>query len=375
MGKEINISEDMIQEVLCKLPLKSVLRFKCISRQWLSLISSKYFIKQHLKISKSSTDDEDNKLFFSFKLNQTFYRFSGFGSCSLGNDPIVMTHHFDNHLTRNPILIVGSCNGLILININKSSKKLLLWNPLTKEVNDNTPPPCFDDKDQVPSVYGFGYDEAQDAYKVVCVELSFKCPYAAHMYSFKTGSWKKIGNFDKGFLDEDHAKFVNGRFHWLAWTTTRFAYRGFFEIVSLDLAEEKYESIGGPKCFSNHNGSNHILKLEELGGFLSLVVTMRYEHDVNVWAMMEYGNAESWTKVWKLSNFFSYRDRVLHRSVMKAKPLCLKKNGDIAVALGTNIIVYNGKNEMCKSPINTLGVCIEQFTVYRESLVSPFGDE
>lgn len=72
-----------------------------------------------------------------------------------------------------------------------------------------------------------------------------------------------------------------------------------WDIVSLRLveAQEKYQVVVSPKCFTNSN----IPKLENLGGYLSLIHTTF--SDMNVRVMMKYGVAESWTKIWILSNF------------------------------------------------------------------------
>ncbi|PNX60643.1 F-box protein, partial [Trifolium pratense] len=46
-------SDDLLTEFLSLLPVKSLLRFKCVSHSWKSLISDPNFVKFHLKKSKS----------------------------------------------------------------------------------------------------------------------------------------------------------------------------------------------------------------------------------------------------------------------------------------------------------------------------------
>ncbi|EYU32835.1 hypothetical protein MIMGU_mgv1a023169mg, partial [Erythranthe guttata] len=52
-----DLPEEIIEEILlCNLPVKTLLRFKCVSKQWRSLISSKHFVERHLAKNSSSLD-------------------------------------------------------------------------------------------------------------------------------------------------------------------------------------------------------------------------------------------------------------------------------------------------------------------------------
>lgn len=41
-------SEDLLAEILLDFPVKSLTRFKCVSKQWLAIISSPYFVRRYL---------------------------------------------------------------------------------------------------------------------------------------------------------------------------------------------------------------------------------------------------------------------------------------------------------------------------------------
>ncbi|XP_010431271.1 PREDICTED: putative F-box protein At3g52320 [Camelina sativa] len=45
------IPEEVLIDILIRLPVKSLMRFKCVSRIWLSLITSRYFTNLYLKSS------------------------------------------------------------------------------------------------------------------------------------------------------------------------------------------------------------------------------------------------------------------------------------------------------------------------------------
>ncbi|EEF35969.1 hypothetical protein RCOM_1028290 [Ricinus communis] len=48
-----HVPEDIAIDILLRLPVKPLLRFKCVSKTWYSLISDPCFIKSHLQLSNN----------------------------------------------------------------------------------------------------------------------------------------------------------------------------------------------------------------------------------------------------------------------------------------------------------------------------------
>ncbi|EYU32646.1 hypothetical protein MIMGU_mgv1a020901mg [Erythranthe guttata] len=376
----IELPEELIEEILYFLPAKILLRLKCVSRSWNSLISSKSFIKEHAK--KSSTDGnlDRSKLMLNYdesyknvRYMRVFCQPRSLVSCPIQNllrkgDPVDTV--LDSHRMKesgydiqiDDVRILGSCNGLILISVNYS-RKLFLWNPFTRKMRNIPHAASFTRSEFLsvqPFTYSLGYDEYADDYKIVCIISDYAKPCQTHIYSSKNNTWKKIESFDKGVLLDDTGKFVNGKLHWLAAKDD-----GVREIFSLDLRKEKYEVVARPENYSKRVRPF----LRELGGYLSLISLSSSVDDISVWVMMKYGMRESWTKIWTSSKL-DYPGKV----ICGASPLCLKKNGDITVAFGNNVVVYNGGNVLRKSRVDMLDGVIDS-VVYVETLVSPFGDE
>ncbi|XP_059664089.1 F-box/kelch-repeat protein At3g06240-like [Cornus florida] len=51
------LTQHLIVEILSKLPVKALLRFKCVSKRWRSLISDPHFIKAHLNQSLTTNSN------------------------------------------------------------------------------------------------------------------------------------------------------------------------------------------------------------------------------------------------------------------------------------------------------------------------------
>ncbi|XP_012833483.1 PREDICTED: F-box/kelch-repeat protein At3g23880-like [Erythranthe guttata] len=368
MGTEIerrisrHLPEEIIEEILHRLPSKSLLRFKCVSKQWRSFISSKQFIKRHLNKSNIDTDLANRRLVSSFRRSPDIVGFMSLFRGpnttldprylrSLLNDDIIATLDSEHSCmgdSTHEVRIVGSCNGLVLITI-ENDHNLYLWNPCTREIKKIRYPRLAFKK-----VYGLGYDECADDYKVVCIFFTTRRTSSqTEVYSLKADSWKKIEHFDKGSNYPPMCKsgmLVNGRLHWLMGNDD-----DDLVIISLDLVGEKYEIVAGPENVTENICFGSVLN--NLGGYLCLITTSSVTGHQSVWVMIEYGQTESWTKIWTCSN---------SDDSMKMWPL--KKHG-----------IYNGKNVWCKNMGCVRRVYMVDATTepicYVESLVSPFGDK
>ncbi|CAA3024875.1 Hypothetical predicted protein [Olea europaea subsp. europaea] len=83
-----------------------------------------------------------------------------------------------------------------------------------------------------------------------------------------------------------------------------------------------------------------------------------------VWVLKEYGVKESWTKV----VFIPYMDDP--GKYMYSIPLCILPNGEVLLALGSSIVVYNLQDNSFRFPkITNVNDFLGAIT-YVESLVS-----
>ncbi|KAI8008747.1 F-box/kelch-repeat protein [Camellia lanceoleosa] len=125
------LPEEVLIEILSRLPVKSLLRFTCVSKPWRSLITSPSFINTHLNKSTNNTlthllllrytclnpNQEHYSLHFD---NKTFNRYAQFIS------PF-KTHFY--------FRVVGTCNGLVCLSDDRFGDKhnIILWNPMIRK--------------------------------------------------------------------------------------------------------------------------------------------------------------------------------------------------------------------------------------------------
>ena len=70
---------------------------------------------------------------------------------------------------------------------------MFMWNPVTRRLS-KVPDDCLKTMSGRYMLYGFGYDETTDDYKVVVISDS----NLVKIYSLEFGDWKNCDNFPKG---------------------------------------------------------------------------------------------------------------------------------------------------------------------------------
>ncbi|KAI3823016.1 hypothetical protein L1987_10619 [Smallanthus sonchifolius] len=351
-----SLLQEIIVEILSRLPVESLLRCRSVCKLWYSLISDPHFVKSHLNLSTCNTLYAHHRLIFSTvpKINLK--------SCSLYDvmyDNSVNALELDYPLKhpRKSVWMVGSCNGLLCIAIEEDT--LFIWNPSTRKSNRlpycgrKAQPGCY-------VLYGFGYEECTDDYRVVEISCVFKegAKYdtVVRIYSLKNGNWKKIGAFPHGIPLDDSGKFSNGALHWAA--SKDFGSSYSWMIVSLDLAKETYGEILQPVYAEGDKD----LTLGALGECLCVLCNYRGIR-AELWVMKVYGVKDSWTKLVSIPYLTDPgRDQF-------SVPFCISNDGKLLLQFGSKLIVYDSKNSS-SSEIQNFDECLEACT-FVESLVSP----
>lgn len=349
--RKIIESEDLILEILKRVPVKSVLKLRLLSKSFDSLISSPYFVRQHhfksciAQLLVSSLDNCNifviKKCFLSQLLNHQ--------SC----DSVDLNYPQKPH---SDVEIVGSCFGLVCLAIDECF--FFLWNPSTRKYR-NLPVDDYKFRNS-DTVYGFGYDDSVYDFKVVSVKcyvphLEIGYRTTVRVFSSKSNSWSSVNPLPSVLSVPlfDSGKFVNGALHWF-WTPFSQSPPSCF-ILSFSMRSELYDEVEQP-TYDLLPGTKRHLILGILNNCLCILCNYEATRS-DLWIMNEYGNKQSWTKLLSMP----YLNE-------PSAPLFMSPKGDIILKLGSRLSVYSSTDGKFKeAEISDFSECMEAIT-YTESL-------
>ncbi|KAL3630863.1 hypothetical protein CASFOL_023847 [Castilleja foliolosa] len=341
----VNLPWDVTTEILSMLPVKSLMRFKCVSKSFYDLISNDpIFIKNHLY--------HHRRLQSSMKIlvsDCTAY-WDSLSSCSIssitpGDDT---THELKLPFGDGPWdvsdgCIHNSCDGLFCIELyTYKCDEVMIWNPSTRQLKKL--PACqLPHKEGSPCVgrvrYSLAHDSLSGRYKLLglCRDLDRFRPC---LYSSEMEKWRYVDNlsFDhvRGYCRyERDPTIVNGAFHWLA--SPNVPFRKVSVVVSLDVSNETYATLELPQALKDSRKYGRILCA--LKGKLCVLCASKPEHDRELWVMNEYGVADSMTRMFSISGvelpedfyrpLYMLEDDtfVIYRIRLKGSPTSFYKDG------------------------------------------------
>lgn len=214
--------DDLLTEILVHLPIKSLMKFKCISKHWQSLISSPGFSRRRYPDSHlvsglilRPTHDCVVKKEYDFVPLKYTSTTAPFRSLTFVNNP-------------SGLIILQSCNGLLLCASSISDWNIpcdyCIYNPTSHEFV--TVPPLGDENSRFIRRIGLAYDPAKSShFKIVCIRSdsleviqNAGISYQIEVYSSQTGSWRLSGvPFVLPYNSQYGAGvFWNGAIHWIS---------------------------------------------------------------------------------------------------------------------------------------------------------------
>ncbi|KAK4751056.1 hypothetical protein SAY87_004538 [Trapa incisa] len=342
-----DLPNDVLAEILVQFPLKSLLRFRSVSRSWNSLITSQSFIALHLSHSMDAAGgtDKDSSIFLRYyshsrgRLINTVYRDDGGESLTEDQELEFPIKNYDNYN------YVGACNGLIcLADYDINHLRVVLWNPSIRTCIC-VPIPRLIGTDNVHIyTFGFGFDRHNEQYKVLRMIYAVGQNYRrlvqpeVEVYVLGTDRWRSIDCHAPYVVPESSSQaFFRGGIHWLGCREDHSTV-----IVVFDVQEEVFRDIEIPDnlrqrninrlSVSSHGDSFYLMECDPWRGGRCLVGVF------DIW-VMEYGVKDSWTKQFSID----VRD---HGKGLLKRVLGFRKDGKIlAVNREEELVSYHPKSQ------------------------------
>ncbi|KAM4071905.1 hypothetical protein ACJW30_11G093700 [Castanea mollissima] len=307
--RDIYLPDDLvINNILTRLPVKSVMRFRCVCKSWYSSIKPSDFIDTHLSNYKDSHDINGYVIHMP-SVRNTFFSSSSSSNTSIPVCTVAFDRTFDKisdvriPLDVNFNQIVGSCNGLLCVA--NSDNVVYLWNPSIRKFK-RLPDTLL--VRLVNVTLGFAYHPENNDYKVVRISSTpFGAPVSYHeieVYTLSSDSWRRVETpsttnvilYDKNFSLP--IPLVNGALHWMLCITEGEKSCKSRTIMAFDVNSEKFRKLALPHGSIDENTFQTFLA--SFKGKLAFITWERSEQprtQYSIWVMKEYGVFESWNKL------------------------------------------------------------------------------
>ncbi|AES77989.2 F-box and associated interaction domain protein [Medicago truncatula] len=328
------LPDEVMAEILSRLPVRSLMQIKCVCKSWNTIISDPKFIKMHLNRSARNPNfsvvsyetpsfDDDDHRFVPFPAGSLLDN----PHITFPKDPYYLLHDKDCRE------VIGSCNGLVCL--------------LALHYNSN-----FSNPKVEVSIFTLGDNVWKTIQTLAVLPLQIDFAY-----------WRVYEGVQ-----------FNCTVNWLARNripTNTASIINEFVIVSLHLGTETYTKLMLPPGAEESTHSSNVCVLMN---------SLCFSHDFNktdfvIWKMTEFGDDRSWTKFFT----FSYHNLQVNLnsrfvySWLKLKALHLSEDGDTIVfasCLHNQAILYNLRtNRVLESRVNKK-ICWYSIKDYVESLVS-----
>ncbi|XP_060191162.1 F-box/kelch-repeat protein At3g06240-like [Lycium barbarum] len=316
--QRIKLLDDVMIDISKRLPAKSLIRFKCVSKSWCTMINSPDFISIHYNYDSLSNHFIFRKRYLKIKKSTESIYYNGKNMLSLHSNnesfeciaPNI--EYLDNYIG---VDIAGPCNGIVCF---ASYRGIILYNPTLREFWELPssilpPPPHLYPSNKLnycmSMTIGIGFDPQMNDYMVVrvldsCYEYEFEdfdnCDKYKHIskvkfYNLSTNYWRELENLEYKTDSSlcSHVLF-NRAYDWHGYLKSYDSC-----IVSFNFSTKKFQKLPFPDGLVNE-GRQSLFVLNQT---LALICfTENYLRDVllhqsiDIWVMKKYGVRESWIK-------------------------------------------------------------------------------
>ncbi|MFS7926625.1 putative F-box domain-containing protein [Helianthus anomalus] len=355
---------EIMYDILSRMPVKSLARFRCVSKLWYSYINDPYLETMHAK--RAAANDPTLIMLHNSEYPNSLCTLSFLeykeetNTCTLQvrKKPPVMEFLCMSQNYKK--IILGSCNGLLYssqFSLEYNTSTLVVIHPLRRECYELPPikiplhlqhetRPRLSVKDHSS---GLGYDDSTNTFKMVCIvqvkpAVNDKLVDLWTMvHVLGTDSWRKIPQVPS-YRVVGRGVFANGCLHWLISNE----YDDYCDrhlrrpVISFDMEKEEFGLINPPReRLKSFSVSEHLVDLHgEVGYVCRMVQQYVYKYIIQVWVLKERG--------WVIHCKLEEKPPIRYNDFLKIKVLGFwNENGDILMqkVYSKQMFVYNLKSD------------------------------
>ncbi|KAF5764821.1 putative F-box domain-containing protein [Helianthus annuus] len=277
-----NLPFELQEEIMKRLPVRSLIQFRSVSKSWKSLISSSRFVvdysgqQQHLFVMHEDDSDDFNQQCVSIVDDHTFPH----QRVSVTIPPLVKN-------LKDPSIVGGSHGLLCLYDFDLDAKEMemaVLWNPSIRKAVAVTNDPKIIKINHI--------KQWKDVGSINCI------PSQVEVFTLSTGAWRSSYSSNlprKSIIWFRDQVVIDGIHYWLA--TDRTSDVSLYDlIISFDITNEEFKEVILPDSLSR-NFDQHVMS--NLKNSLVMLEFNRRRTLYNVW-MMEDGVSKSFTKLFTI---------------------------------------------------------------------------
>ncbi|XP_065880210.1 F-box protein CPR1-like [Euphorbia lathyris] len=356
-----NLPQELINEMLLWLPVKSLLRFRCVCKSFCVIIESQSFINSHFK---RSFENRIHRKLIDLGVHRTDNNGITIHALDFNEDfqqEVVLDKSFPS---RPYPLFFSYCNGLVLLWIHKLS----LWNPSTREYRIL---PALPVKRTGDLSFALGYDSTTDDFKAVIIISKSFCFSQVWIFELRSSCWRRIQDFP--YVGYNSIKpggngdcFVDGALHFICRRSENNSIENntSYMIVAFDVAKETFSVVH--EAVQQTEGNPR--RLNVVGGCLSVSVwNLTMKRQIDIYVRKKDGVAYTWTRLYFVTSP-QFSNEAFRR--FEDGRVAYSKEGD-KVFLSSNgkLCSYDFKEKNFQEILTTNAIHLGLFS-YTESLMS-----
>ncbi|KAK6139711.1 hypothetical protein DH2020_026542 [Rehmannia glutinosa] len=288
---------DLIIDILLRLPVKSLGKFKCVSKQWLQLITDPHFISMHRELCLHNPNIllvkkipllQESHMKKSTRVDLCALNFDGF------RKNIDFSLYIDDD-EKNIEMLPSKWDLICFV----SESGFYACNPSTQVMVKLPEASCCTSGE---ANAGMGYVKERDEYVLVhlfdrSLDIHVDYDIGCEVLRLRDGedcAWKVV-DANCPFVVRGWGVLVENVFYWMIWD--EYDQPENEAIVSFDLEKEEFGTVYPPEgCFDPLG----MWSLKELGGRLCLVDSVAHPHTMDIWVLKDFEN-HKWVREYSIN--------------------------------------------------------------------------